>query len=98
MILKPVSNHVQRTIQDTGLSIIYTSLMLIAGFGVFALSDFDGTKSLGYLTSLTLVLAMITNLTLQPALLLWMDKSERRRKNMLMEKDEDEEHMEQGHS
>jgi predicted RND superfamily exporter protein len=65
---------VKRTIRDTGLSIIYTSLILIAGFGVFALSDFDGTKSLGYLTSLTLLLAMITNLTLQPALLLWIDK------------------------
>ena len=37
---------VKRTIRDTGLSIIYTSLILIAGFGVFALSDFDGTKSL----------------------------------------------------
>lgn len=93
-----IARNVERTIQDTGLSIIYTSLILIAGFGVFALSDFDGTKSLGYLTSLTLLLAMVTNLTLQPALLLWMDKSERRRKNMLMEKDEDEEHLEQGGS
>lgn len=65
---------VKKTIFDTGLSIIYTSLILIAGFGVFALSQFDGTKSLGYLTSLTLLLAMIANLTLQPALLMWMDK------------------------
>jgi predicted RND superfamily exporter protein len=93
-----IANNVQRTIQDTGLSIIYTSLILIAGFGVFALSDFDGTKSLGYLTSLTLLVAMVTNLTLQPALLLWMDKSEKRRATLLMEKDDDEEHMEQGHS
>ncbi|RYE25992.1 MAG: RND transporter [Sphingobacteriales bacterium] len=70
-----IASTVQRTIHDTGLSIIYTSLILIAGFGVFALSRFDGTKSLGYLTSLTLLVAMITNLTLQPALLLWMGKS-----------------------
>jgi uncharacterized protein len=69
-----ISVTVKRTIHDTGLSIIYTSLILVAGFGVFALSHFDGTKSLGYLTSLTLLLAMVTNLTLQPALLLWMDK------------------------
>ncbi len=69
-----IAETVKRTIHDTGLSIIYTSLILVAGFGVFALSDFDGTKSLGYLTSLTLLLAMVTNLTLQPALLLWMDK------------------------
>ena len=69
-----IADTVHRTIHDTGLSIIYTSLILIAGFGVFILSQFDGTKSLGYLTSITLFLAMVTNLTLLPALLLWMDK------------------------
>lgn len=69
-----IAATVKRTIHDTGLSIIYTSLILTAGFGVFALSEFDGTKSLGYLTSLTLLLAMIFNLILQPALLLWVDK------------------------
>jgi len=69
-----IADTVHRTIHDTGLSIIYTSLILIAGFGVFCLSQFDGTKALGYLTSITLFLAMVTNLTLLPALLLWMDK------------------------
>ena len=69
-----IADTVRRTIHDTGLSIIYTSLILIAGFSVFILSQFDGTKSLGYLTSITLFLAMVTNLTLLPALLLWMDK------------------------
>ena len=70
-----IAATVRRTIHETGLSIIYTSLILIAGFGVFCLSQFDGTKSLGFLTSLTLLLAMVTNLTLQPALLLWIDKA-----------------------
>jgi predicted RND superfamily exporter protein len=72
---------VERTIHDTGLSIIYTSLILVAGFGVFALSRFGGTKALGYLTSLTLLLAMITNLTLQPALLMWLGKGKKRRQD-----------------
>lgn len=71
---------VRRTIRDTGLSIIFTSLILTAGFAVFAVSDFDGTKSLGYLTSLTLLLAMVINLTLQPALLLWMNKAKQKKK------------------
>jgi uncharacterized protein len=70
-----IGTTVHRTIHDTGLSIIYTSLILIAGFAVFILSHFDGTKSLGYLTSLTLLMAMVTNLILLPALLLWMDKA-----------------------
>lgn len=77
-----VANTVRHTIFDTGLSIIYTSLILIAGFGVFALSNFDGTKSLGFLTSLTLFLAMITNLTLQPAMLLWLNKAGRGKKKL----------------
>ena len=70
-----IAATVRRTIHDTGLSIIYTSLILTAGFGVFCLSQFDGTKSLGFLTSITLLLAMVTNLTLQPALLLWIDRA-----------------------
>jgi len=86
-----IANTVHRTIRDTGLSIIYTSLILIAGFSVFILSQFDGTKSLGYLTSMTLLLAMVTNLTLLPALLLWMDKVMVRKNNaagFLMEEDD----------
>lgn len=66
---------VKSTMHETGLSIIYTSLILIVGFFVFALSDFEGTKSLGILTSFTLLLAMFTNLTLQPAMLLWLNKA-----------------------
>lgn len=86
-----VPSTVKRTISDTGLSIIYTSLILIAGFGVFALSNFDGTKSLGYLTSLTLLLSMVANLTLQPAMLLWFNKAGKGdASRWLVEEDEDE--------
>ena len=58
------------TIHGTGISIIYTSLVLIAGFIIFCFSGFGGTQSLGWLTSLTLVTATITNLVLLPALLI----------------------------
>ncbi len=78
-----IADTVHRTIHDTGLSIIYTSLILTAGFGVFILSQFDGTKALGYLTSITLLLAMVTNLILLPALLLWMDKVIEKKNNAL---------------
>jgi predicted RND superfamily exporter protein len=65
-----VEENVVSTIHSTGLSIIYTSLVLIAGFVIFCFSGFGGTKALGWLTSLTLVVATIANLTLLPALLL----------------------------
>lgn len=63
-----------QTIKHTGISIIYTSLVLIAGFVIFCFSDFGGTKSLGWLTSFTLVIGTITNLILLPVLLITTSK------------------------
>ncbi len=65
-----IRKTVVETIHHTGISIIYTSLVLIAGFVIFCFSGFDGTKALGWLTSLTLVTATFTNLVLLPALLI----------------------------
>jgi predicted RND superfamily exporter protein len=58
------------TIHSTGISIIYTSLVLIAGFIIFCFSGFGGTQALGWLTSLTLITATFTNLVLLPAILI----------------------------
>lgn len=62
------------TIHSTGISIIYTSLVLIAGFVIFCFSGFDGTKALGWLTSLTLITATLTNLVLLPSILISLVK------------------------
>ena len=68
------NNHVletvSATIKNTGLSIVYTALVLIAGFVIFCGSSFGGTKALGWLTSATLLIATLTNLVLLPVLLL----------------------------
>lgn len=66
---------VSETIKHTGLSILYTSLVLIAGFIIFCFSGFGGTQSLGWLTSITLLTATLTNLVLLPVLLLAIGKS-----------------------
>jgi len=72
--LPAYNNHVQETvsatIKNTGLSILYTALVLIAGFVIFCASGFGGTKALGWLTSATLLIATLTNLVLLPVLLL----------------------------
>lgn len=60
---------IKQTIRHTGISIIYTSLVLVAGFIIFCFSNFGGTKALGWLTSFTLLTAMVTNLVLLPVLL-----------------------------
>lgn len=62
------------TIHSTGISIIYTSMVLITGFVIFCFSSFDGTQALGWLTSLTLVTATFTNLVLLPAILISLSK------------------------
>lgn len=59
-----------QTIRHTGISIIYTSLVLIAGFIIFCFSGFGGIKALGWLTSLTLITGTLTNLILLPVLIL----------------------------
>jgi len=62
------------TINTTGISILYTSLVLTAGFVIFCFSDFGGILALGWLTSLTLVIATVTNLVFLPVLLLGLTK------------------------
>ena len=64
-----VNSTLIQTIKNTGISIIYTSMVLVAGFVIFCFSDFGGTKALGWLTSLTLVVSTLTNLILLPALI-----------------------------
>ena len=72
-----LTTTVIETIHSTGISIIYTSLVLIAGFVIFCFSGFGGTKSLGWLTSLTLITATFTNLVLLPALLITTSRLKR---------------------
>ena len=61
-------------LKETGLSMFYTSIILFFGFGVFTLSNFGSTIAMGTLVSLTLLVAMFTNLVLLPSLLLSLDK------------------------
>ncbi|MBY0433703.1 MAG: MMPL family transporter [Cyclobacteriaceae bacterium] len=69
-----VPRSVSESILETGKSIVYTSVVLFAGFIIFAFSDFGGTIALGVLTSTTLLISMFTNLILLPALILTFDK------------------------
>jgi uncharacterized protein len=64
-----VNATLSNTIHHTGISIIYTSLVLVVGFIIFCFSSFGGTQALGWLTSLTLFTGTFTNLILLPALM-----------------------------
>jgi predicted RND superfamily exporter protein len=66
---------VLRAVTETGVSMIYTSIILFFGFLVFTASNFGGTVALGTLVSVTLLVAMISNLVLLPSLLLSFHRS-----------------------
>jgi predicted RND superfamily exporter protein len=70
-----VPKALQMSLRETGLSMIYTSLVLFAGFIILTASEFGGTIALGALTSTTLIVAMFSNLVLLPSLLFSFDKS-----------------------
>jgi len=65
---------VVNALKETGLSMFYTSIILFCGFNMFSLSQFGGTQALGMLVSLTLIVAMITNLVLLPSILLSLQR------------------------
>ncbi|MBK0381884.1 MMPL family transporter [Pedobacter sp. SD-b] len=71
-----VQQIVSKTIKETGLSMIYTAIILFFGFGVFAFSTFGGTVALGTLLAITLVLSMLFNLIFLPAILLTFSKKQ----------------------
>jgi uncharacterized protein len=74
-----IPKAVSDSIMETGKSIIYTSIVLFAGFIIFAFSSFGGTIALGLLTSTTLVISMFTNLILLPALIMTFDKPKKKK-------------------
>ncbi|MFN8114809.1 MAG: MMPL family transporter [Bacteroidia bacterium] len=65
---------ISAAIKDTGLSMVYTSIILFSGFSIFSASSFGGTVALGVLVSLTLLISMFTNIILLPAILLSIHK------------------------
>ena len=70
-----IKKSVIASLKETGVSMIYTSIVLFCGFFIFIASEFGGTVALGLLVSITLLIAMLANLLLLPALLLTLERS-----------------------
>lgn len=67
-------------LKETGVSMIYTAIILFFGFIIFANSKFGGTIALGVFTSITLIVGLMCNLILLPSLLLSYDLAKERKK------------------
>lgn len=93
-----IKKSVYAAIRETGISMFYTSIVLILGFSVFTISSFGGTVALGALVSVTLFFATLSNLFFLPSILVSLDKSVSNKKTfkklalkLLPDKDEEEE-------
>ena len=61
-------------IKETGVSMFYFNCFILWIF-IFIASQFGGTLALGLLVSITLLIALLSNLIVLPAMLLSLEKS-----------------------
>ena len=69
-----ISKSVIISLRETGVSMFYTSIVLLAGFSIFMASEFGGSQALGLLVGITLFFAMFANLVILPSFLMTMEK------------------------
>src|SRR5690606_27292747 len=89
-----ISQMLSITVKQMSQSMIYTSVVLFFGFIIFTFSNFQGTVALGALTSITLLVAMFSNLFVLPSLILSFERGLNPRKELedaVLEADEFEE-------
>lgn len=70
---KSVSESVQYAFLLSGSAIIFTTIILVIGFGLFTFSDFAVYKNFGFLSATSLLSAMVLDLVFLPALLHILD-------------------------
>jgi len=68
---------VRYAFNNVGLALLVTSLVLITGFMIMAQSHFYLNSSMGLLTSVVILLALIIDLTFLPPLLMRLARSEK---------------------
>ena len=65
---------VRHAYRDVGAALWITTVALTAGFGCLSLSSFLLTAHLGMLATIVIVMALVADFLLLPALLLWFDR------------------------
>lgn len=68
-----IGQSVRNALSETGMSMIYTSIILVLGFGIFIISAYGGSRSMGILVSTALFVAMFSNIILLPSLLMTLE-------------------------
>ena len=63
---------IAETNKSIGTAVIFTTFVLMAGFGVLTLSQFSPSVDFGAMTALTLFLSIFCEIFLMPLMLLWL--------------------------
>ncbi len=69
-----IKHAVITALRESGVSMVYTFVVLFFGFIIFTASSFGGTQALGYLIAFTLLIALVSNLYLMPSILMSVHK------------------------
>jgi hypothetical protein len=57
------------TFREVLPALVFSTVLIAVGFGVIAFSEFSLTRNLGWVTALIVVLCLVADITLLPALL-----------------------------
>ena len=71
---KSPEDAIRYAFQTVGRAVIVTTIVLAAGFSILMQSSFGFNADMGKLTAITIVVALILDLLLLPAILLTIDK------------------------
>ena len=67
---------VQHTLDTTGRAMLMTTLILSIGFGVCVFSPMAPMSNFGILTALTLIMALLADVLIAPAIMILLDRIE----------------------
>jgi predicted RND superfamily exporter protein len=69
---------VTETLRTTGSALLFTSIVLVAGFAVFGLGEMSNVRIFGLLASFAAAVALLADLLVAPALLTLVERTRRR--------------------
>lgn len=67
---------VRYAFETVGRALVVTSLVLMGGFSVLAMSSFAQNSDMGRMTALIIFLALVADFFILPPLLLWLDRAD----------------------
>ena len=64
----------QAALKEVGHELLFTTIILVVGFGLFILSDFRLNSTVGIMISLSLVIALVYDFLFLPDMLMKLDR------------------------